>query len=75
MQRNFCDMCGKELDGRETNAVSDKIEGSSSHLCFNVTVGQNGKYGYGEYCRGCVFDAIASVDKRPKEMYAVEESK
>ena len=67
MQRNFCDQCGIELlSTTQPNVVIERITGSLGHLGFEIIVSQNGKDDRGEYCSGCVFDAVRSADKRPR---------
>lgn len=75
MIKRFCDACGMEID---RNAVSERVHGEHNvrrkdkavplRISVEVTVGTDGTVNKGDLCVGCVIDAVASLDPRPREM-------
>lgn len=73
MTKHFCDKCGRELpdvdqpnEGEITFAgvfAEIKIKGQEVKGVFEIHQRQDSG---GEFCRGCVFDAIQSLDTRDR---------
>jgi hypothetical protein len=59
--RLFCDNCGKQMSGDPTYFLDSIVGG----VMFRINYGFNA-VGEGEVCVACLFDAIATLDNRPK---------
>ena len=63
MIKRFCDACGCELP----NPHYSSIGGVCDLIGFKVLLCRPGQsYNTGDFCRPCVFDAVASCDDRGK---------
>lgn len=52
-----CDVCAKEISGRE-NAVSNRILYTKDLVKIEVTVGYEGTWNKGELCQECVLEVV-----------------
>lgn len=81
MTKRFCDLCGTELtEGNTPNHGEDKRSLTNvwkEKLIVTVSIGKfkNGSgedagWQRGDFCSGCVLDAVADLDKRPGQSAA-----
>ena len=69
MTRHFCDVCGNELTDTTTRLqnggeTEGRIAFKMGGLEFEIITGWNGTTNAGEFCDGCIFDAVAQRDTR-----------
>lgn len=81
MRRVFCDMCGAEMNDRNTprlgstsNRLAAKVRSANAMTEVGVEVIQshNGVSNDGDFCKYCILDALNTLDDRPRHVSAKE---
>lgn len=78
MIQRLCDVCGDVID---RNYITERFKETSTHrhptdrfkdvkVTVEIMAGINGTTNAGEICKGCLIDAVAYHDDRPKVMPA-----
>jgi hypothetical protein len=77
MIRRYCDLCGREITGRDSvdrnplGRLKATIENSETpsptRLSVEVIETKNGVHNAGDFCRYCVLDALSKLDDRTPE--------